>query len=202
MKPEIIRLSLGCLCGLALAVTALGFGLQEKAGAGKASDSQASSPRPELLEPKTVEAISANDLRQLIAHHLNKNDKGGNVILVNFWATWCAPCVKEIPELMKLEEKYKTRGLKLIAVSMDEPEELESNVRPFVKKRFPGFISYLCKESDHDKFASVIDPTWNEIMPTNFLIDHTGKLRATLTGGKTYEEFEVAIMPLLEESLK
>ena len=157
---------------------------------------QSSQPRESLLNPKTVEAISADDFRHLITHHR------GNVILVNFWATWCAPCVKEIPELVKLEEKYKTRGLKLIAISMDEPEELESNVRPFVTKRFPGFVSYLCKESDHDKFASVIDPTWNEIMPTNFLIDRTSKLHATLTGGKTYEEFEAAIMPLLEERLK
>ena len=99
---------------------------------------------------------------------------------------------------MKLEEKYKIRGLKLIAVSMDEPEELESNVRPFVAKRFPGFVSYLCKESDHDKFASVIDPAWNEIMPTNFLIDRTGKLRATLAGGKSLAEFEAVIAPLLE----
>ena len=166
-----------CLLGLSLAIASFG---------------QASRPRAELLNPKTVEAISADDLRQLIAHHR------GSVILVNFWATWCAPCVKEIPELMKLEEKYKTRGLKLIAVSMDEPEELESNVRPFVKKRFPGFVSYLCKESDHDKFASVIDPAWNEIMPTNFLIDRTGKLRVTLAGGKSLAEFEAAIAPLLE----
>jgi thiol-disulfide isomerase/thioredoxin len=126
-----------------------------------------------------------------------KGDKSGNVILVNFWATWCAPCVKEIPEIVKLQEKYKERGLRVIAVSMDEPEELETNVRPFVAKRFPGFVSYLCKESDHDKFASVIDPAWNEIMPTNFLIDRTGKLRATLTGGKSYEEFEAVIAPLL-----
>ena len=177
------RIFIVCLLGSLLAIASFG---------------QSSSPRPALLNPKTVEAISADEFRQLIAHHAGKSDKGGNVILVNFWATWCAPCVKEIPELMKLEEKYKARGLKLIAVSMDEPEELESNVRPFVAKRFPGFVSYLCKESDHDKFASVIDPAWNEIMPTNFLIDRTGKLRATLAGGKSLAEFEAVIAPLLE----
>lgn len=177
------RIFIVCLLGSLLAI---------------ASFEQSSSPRPELLNPKTVEAISADEFRQLIAHHAGKSDKRGNVILVNFWATWCAPCVKEIPDLIKLEEKYKAHGLKLIAVSMDEPEELESNVKPFVAKRFPGFVSYLCKESDHDKFASVIDPAWNEIMPTNFLIDRTGKLRATLAGGKNLAEFEAAIAPLLE----
>lgn len=152
---------------------------------------QSSQLREPLLNPSTVEAISANEFRQLLAHH------PGQVILVNFWATWCAPCVKEIPEIVKLQEKYKERGLRVIAVSMDEPEELETNVRPFVAKRFPGFISYLCKESDHDKFASVVDPTWAEILPTNFLIDREGKLKVTLTGGKSYEEFEAAITPLL-----
>ncbi|MGE0129201.1 MAG: TlpA family protein disulfide reductase [Blastocatellales bacterium] len=170
------RIILELILGLLLTITCLG---------------QAPAPRAELLNPKTVEATSADEFRQLIAH------QRGNVILVNFWATWCAPCVKEIPEIVKLQEKYKERGLRVIAVSMDEPEELETSVRPFVKKRFPNFISYLCKESDHDKFASVIDPAWAEILPTNFLLDRDGKLKATLTGGKSYEEFEAAITPLL-----
>lgn len=163
-----------------------------------ASFGQAPSLRPALLNPKTVEAISTEEFRQLIAQHAAKGEQRGEVVLVNFWATWCAPCVKEIPELMKLEEKYKARGFKLIAVSLDEPEELEITVRPFVTKRFPGFVSYLCKESDHDKFVSVIDSVWNEILPTNFLLDRTGKLRATLTGGKSLSEFEATIAPLLE----
>ncbi|MEP7270884.1 MAG: TlpA disulfide reductase family protein [Acidobacteriota bacterium] len=161
-----------------------------------ASYGQSSQLPVALVRTKTVEAISADDFRGLIAYHR------GNVILVNFWATWCAPCVKEIPEIVRLQEKYKERGLRVIAVSMDEPEELESNVRPFVNKRFPAFVSYLCKEAEHDKFASVIDPAWDETMPTNFLIDRTGKLRVTLTGGKTYEEFEAAVTPLLQESPK
>lgn len=156
-----------------------------------ASFSQSPQLRPALLNPQTVEAISADEFRQLLAH------QQGKVILVNFWATWCAPCVKEIPEIVKLQEKYKERGLRVIAVSLDEPEDLETIVRPFVAKRFPGFVSYLCKEMDHDKFASVIDSAWNEIMPTNFLIDREGKLKATLVGGKSYEEFEAAITPLL-----
>jgi hypothetical protein len=99
---------------------------------------------------------------------------------------------------MKLEEKYKERGFKLLAVWLDEPKELEANVRPFVAKRFPGFVTYLCKEPDHDKFASVIDTVWNEIMPTDFLLDRLGRLRATLTGGKSLAEFEAAIAPLLK----
>ena len=177
MKQMIV----GLLLGLSLAVASLG---------------QSPAPRAELLNPKNVEPISAEEFRQLIAHYR------GQAILVNFWATWCAPCVKEIPEIVKLREKYKERGLRVIAVSMDEPEELETGVRPFVTRRFPNFISYLCRESDHDKFASVVDPAWNEIMPTNFLIDREGKLKATLAGGKTYEEFEAAIAPLLEGSLK
>lgn len=159
---------------------------------------QAPPLRLALLNPKTVEAISTEEFRQLLAQHAAKGEQRGEVVLVNFWATWCAPCVKEIPELMKLEEKYKARGFKLIAVSLDEPEELETTVRPFVAKRFSGFVSYLCKESDHDKFASVIDPAWNETLPTNYLLDRTGKLRATLTGGKSLAEFEAAIAPLLE----
>jgi thiol-disulfide isomerase/thioredoxin len=147
--------------------------------------------RPELLGPKTVEPISAAEFRQLLAHHK------GKVVLVNLWATWCAPCLKELPELVKLQEQYRDKGLQVLAITLDEPDILETRVKRIWRERAAGLPAYLQTEASSDKFVSVIDPAWTEIMPTNYVLDREGKLKATLTGGKTLAEFEAAIKPLL-----
>lgn len=158
-----------------------------------ASPQKGTSPplRTELLTPKTVEPISAAEFRQLLAHHK------GKVVLVNLWATWCAPCLKELPELAKLQEQYRDKGLQVLAVTLDEPDILETRVKRLWRERAPSLAAYLQTEASSDKFVSVIDPAWAEIMPTNYVLDRQGKLKATLTGGKTLAEFEAAIKPLL-----
>jgi thiol-disulfide isomerase/thioredoxin len=147
--------------------------------------------RPVLLAPKTVEPLSAAEFRQLLAHHQ------GKVILVNLWATWCAPCLKELPELVKLQEQYRDKGLQVIAVSLDESDLLDTQVKRLARERAAGLATYLQTEPAPDKFVSVLDNAWAEIMPTNYLLDRSGKVRAKLTGGKSYAEFEAALKPLL-----
>ena len=67
-----------------------------------------------------------------------------NIVLINFWATWCRPCLEEIPILMKLEGELKESGFKLIPISLDEPESADIQVNPFIKKWFPepNFIEF------------------------------------------------------------
>jgi thiol-disulfide isomerase/thioredoxin len=158
------------------------------------SDAKPAQLRPELLNPQTVEPINAEEFRRLLAHHR------GEVLAVNLWATWCVPCLKELPDLRKLQEQYRGRGLRVIAVSVDDPQELEAKVKPFFRARAPGLVSYLQTEPDQDKFVSVVDPAWGGIVPTTFVIDRAGGLKASLVGRKTYEEFEAAIKPLLDEA--
>lgn len=141
--------------------------------------------------PQAVTPLNANEFRQLLA------EQRGKVVLVNLWATWCAPCLKELPELVKLQAQFQAEGLQVITISMDEPELLEGRVTKLWRERAPTLPTYLQTEASQDKFVSVIDPAWAEIMPTNFVIDRTGKLKTTLTGGKTLAEFTAAIKPLL-----
>lgn len=144
-----------------------------------------------LLNPRSVELISAEELRQLLHHYR------GRVIVLNLWATWCVPCLKEFPDLSKLQDRYRDRGLTIIAVSVDEPDELETKVRPYVRDRAPTFSTYLRKENDLDAFVSVVDEGFAGILPTTYIIDRTGKIKKKLVGRKTYEELESLIMPLL-----
>jgi thiol-disulfide isomerase/thioredoxin len=119
------------------------------------------------------------------------------VVLVNFWATWCRPCLKELPALQALEKQYASRGFELLAVSLDDPADGEPIVQPFLAKRFPSLRSLIRSTPDMDAMVSVVDPAWNEVLPTSYVVDRTGRVAARLQGGKPAAEFEAAIVPLL-----
>lgn len=125
------------------------------------------------------------------------DNRKGRVVLVNFWATWCRPCLKEMPELITLHAKYAGQGFDLLLVSLDEPSDQESVVRPFLTKWFPGLHSLIRRTLDMDSMVSVVDPAWNEVLPTSYVLDSSGTVRARLQGGKPAAEFEAAIVPLL-----
>ncbi len=92
----------------------------------------------------------------------------GKVVLLNFWATWCGPCREELPELARVQEKYRRRGLAIIAVTVDN--ELE-NVRGFLKK-------YDLKlQALWDKRKKVAGTYGVEKMPSSYLIDRNGVVR-------------------------
>ena len=141
-------------------------------------------------------AIDANGLRAVLDEAWANDD---SVLLVNFWATWCKPCLEEIPLFMELEKTYGPQGFKLIAVSLDELETLETTVTPFMQKWFPEFRSYISSEYDMDDVVSVVDNGWNEVLPTSYLFARDGSLDERLQGQFAAEEFSSKINALLSK---
>ena len=121
-----------------------------------------------------------------------------HIVLINFWATWCRPCLEEIPILMKLERELKESGFKLVSISLDEPESADILVNPFIQKWFPDFSSYLSVERDMDSMVSVVDTAWNEILPTSYLLNKNGTVVHRIQGSYSLEEFYTMILPLIE----
>jgi len=117
----------------------------------------------------------------------------GKVLVVNFWATWCVPCLREVPDLLKLESEFESRGVKLIGVAVDDPAPGAVQVEQFRRKYFPAFLTYARTGPEMDELASVIDPTWNEVVPTTYIIDRRGKAVARIQGKKSLEEFRTAL---------
>ncbi len=97
----------------------------------------------------------------------------GKVILVDFWATWCSPCVEKFPETVTLAEKYKSQGLATIAVSLDDPENLEQ-VKTFLSAHKATFDNLLSKDGGSSASMEAFD--LNAAVPHYRLYDRSGAL--------------------------
>jgi thiol-disulfide isomerase/thioredoxin len=124
-------------------------------------------------------------------------ERRGKVVVLNLWATWCVPCLREIPDLVAIEQEFAARGVTLLGLGMDAPGALAEQVEPFRRKNFPAFRTWLRSEPDMDALVSVVDPAWNEILPTTYLIGRDGKLAKKIQGKRTLEQFRELIQEVL-----
>jgi len=149
----------------------------------------AQSPLKPAQSP-AVSLLTYGELQDLIARD------SGKVVLVNLWATWCKPCNEEMPDLIKLREAYGPKNFRLILVSADDSELVESTVRPRLQKLGVTFSSYIANDRSGDAFLEKIMPAdWNGALalPTSFIYDRTGKLSDMLVGGQTLTAFRKAV---------
>jgi thiol-disulfide isomerase/thioredoxin len=160
------------LVGLTLAVlVALTFWADRAFRGGKsAAKAAAPSPAPEFT------------VKDLEGHDVSLSEYKGKVVLVNFWATWCGPCLTEIPWLIELQQKYASRGFVILGVAMDD--EGKKVVEPWVQKeRFDvngqqAAINYpilLGNDAVFEKFGGIG-------LPTSVLISRDGKKVKTIIG--------------------
>lgn len=120
----------------------------------------------------------------------------GRVVVLNLWATWCTPCLREIPDLMQLERELSGQGVVLVALGMDDPADLPV-VEAFRAKHFPEFRSLLRDAPEMDTLVSVVDPAWNDLLPTTYLIGRNGQVAKRIQGKKSLAEFRVEVGALL-----
>ena len=146
------------------------------------------------VNPPSVEPISVAQLKSMIARD------SGNVVLVNAWATWCKPCKEEMPGLLKLKRNHADEPFKLILVSADDIDEIDTVVRPMLKSLGVEFPTYIVHDSTDDAFITRMNPDWNGALPTSFIYGKEGKLKAMMTGERSYKQFEKTIYDLLNES--
>ncbi len=119
------------------------------------------------------------------------DESRGKVTLVNFWATWCAPCKKELPDLVELSRKYVDRGFRIIGVATDRTPNAVELVADFVREFSIPYQIVISSQEMEDAFNNV------RMMPTSFLIDGEGNIIKTIVGIRTRAQLEEAIAPLL-----
>ncbi|MCB1625687.1 MAG: TlpA family protein disulfide reductase [Pseudomonadales bacterium] len=185
----VLTLAVGLLCGA----------LAASAGAAGPSPQAASKPAQDVadktaISPAAIAAAPAtpDQFRQLLTQ------QRGSVVILNVWGTWCVPCLREIPELVKLQRDLADKGVALIGLSMDEASSIGPMVEPFRQKYFPAFRTYVRNSPDMDSMVSVVDSAWNEILPTTYILDRQGRVARKIQGVKTYDEFRTMVLAVAE----
>ncbi len=134
-------------------------------------------PAPESHPPGTVAPpvvpVTAREIRAMTR-------SGAHAMLVNVWATWCAPCREEFPTLLRAAHARERDGLRLVLVSADFADQLPA-VRRFLAAQGVTDTTYL-KTGDDMAFIDSLDPRWSGALPATFVYDGAGRLTAFWEG--------------------
>ena len=121
--------------------------------------------------------------------HLHKTND--TVYLVNFWATWCAPCIKELPAIQAVEKKYAGKKFKVLLVSLDFNKELTSRLEPFVKSKNITSDVFLLNDPDQNRWINKVDARWSGDIP--FTLLYGRNFRESYPHAFTFEELDSII---------
>jgi thiol-disulfide isomerase/thioredoxin len=113
--------------------------------------------------------------------------------VVNFWATWCAPCVKELPGFEQLRAANASKKVKVLLVSMDYASQLDKKVRPFVKQRRLKSEVLLLNESDPNSWMDKLDAKWSGALPFTLIVNNKTKQRITFEQELSQAELAAAL---------
>lgn len=135
--------------------------------------------------------IYAQDVKVTKFEELQKRIQASSdtVYLVNFWATWCVPCVKELPYFERLAKKYKDQPLKVILYSLDFKSKIQKYVLPFLRK-YSIELEVVVNEYNNEKFINLVDKNWSGAIPATLVVNTKKGIRKFYEQELTEKELE------------
>ena len=145
-----------------------------------------------LVRAQDVKVVS---FKELSAWMDKEND---TTYVINFWATWCSPCVEELPHFEAMNEKFGDKKIKVILVSLDFKSQLTSKVTPFIEKKNIRSTVLLLDEPDANSYIDQVSPEWSGAIPATLIVNSQKKIRQFHEKKFSYDELLFVIKPLIE----
>ncbi len=133
----------------------------------------------------TVNSYDFNRLKPLL------NKQNDTTYVVNFWATWCKPCIEELPNFEKLHANFKNQKVKVLLVSLDLPRQVESNLILYIKKKHLQSSVVHLKDPDMNSWINKVDPQWSGAIPATII--YKGDKRKFYEQSFTYEQLQTEL---------
>lgn len=124
------------------------------------------------------------------------NKKDNKVYVINFWATWCAPCVKELPYFEQLNAEYKDDNVKVILVSLDFPHLYDKKLKPFIKEKKLASKVIVLDDADMNTWIPKVDKDWSGSIPATII--YKNDKRQFYEQSFDYEELEIEVKQFLK----
>ena len=125
------------------------------------------------------------------------DQKDNKTYVVNFWATWCAPCVKELPAFEKLNKEYAAKGVSVLLVSLDFSKQVKRRLIPFIAKKKLQSKVVLLDNGKDDSWIKAIDSTWTGAIPATLIFNKTS--RKFYEQSFDYESLEIELQGFLKK---
>lgn len=150
------------------------------------------------VEARGQGRAAAQSLRELDGAGLKQylNSRKGRVVVVNLWATWCAPCKAEFPSLVRLHNAYRARGVEVVTISIDTPDK-RAEAQAFLNQQKARTANFIVKAEGLEAMANALDPQWPGAVPYTVIFDRKGRVSDKLLGAHSYAQFEAAVRKAL-----
>ena len=145
----------------------------------------------ETSEGQQLTQIRIPDLEKILSSGEDK------LLVINFWATWCPPCVKELTHFQKVAKEYNKDKVSFLLVSLDFPSQIDSRLKPFLKKNKVALDVVLMMDTDHNEWIDKVDPSWQGNIPVTLMLNNPRKIRKFHSGDMNETELRDMINSLL-----
>ena len=139
-----------------------------------------------------LKTVDASDINNQIKKH-----KGSKAVLINFWATYCVPCIEEFPMIVDLSKKSSEKGMQIYFVSADWLDR-KKEVRDFLLEKDVKGLSFIKEEGNDNNFINEISRKWSGALPFTIVYDKNGNLSDYWEMKKNKDRFESAIIKAIK----
>ena len=148
-------------------------------------------PEPQTTSDHEITVVDFEGFQEFVKRKSHK------VLVVNFWATWCVPCVKELPYFEEAYDHYADTNVEILLVSLDFEHQIESRLIPFIEKKGLRPQVIVLDDPDANAWIDKVDPSWSGAIPATF-VKHGDDMKFYEQSFHSVDELKEIIQPFLK----